>query len=58
MLDGCAPYARWIDVFCERGAFDADQTRTILRAGRRSGLGAGCTPTSSATGPAQDQPNQ
>ena len=27
MLDACAPHARWIDVFCERGAFDADQAR-------------------------------
>jgi imidazolonepropionase len=39
MLDACAPHARWIDVFCERGAFDADQAREILRAGRAAGLG-------------------
>ncbi len=38
MLDACAPYARWVDVFCERGAFDADQARAILRAGRAAGL--------------------
>ena len=38
MLDACAPHARWIDVFCERGAFDADQARTILGAGRARGL--------------------
>ena len=38
MLDACAPHARWIDVFCERGAFDADQARTILAAGRAAGL--------------------
>jgi imidazolonepropionase len=38
MLAACAPYARWIDVFCERGAFDADQTREILSAGRDAGL--------------------
>ncbi|MCX4448781.1 imidazolonepropionase [Streptomyces sp. NBC_01789] len=38
MLDACAPYARWIDVFCERGAFDGDQARTILTAGRARGL--------------------
>ena len=38
MLAACAPYARWIDVFCERGAFDADQTREILSAGRAAGL--------------------
>jgi imidazolonepropionase len=30
---------RWIDVFCERGAFDAEQTRAVLDAGRRAGLG-------------------
>ncbi len=38
MLEACAPYARWIDVFCERGAFDADQARTILAAGAAAGL--------------------
>lgn len=38
MLDACAPHARWIDVFCERGAFDGDQTRAILRAGVARGL--------------------
>ncbi len=39
MLAACAPYARWIDVFCERGAFDADQARAVLLAGRDAGLG-------------------
>ena len=38
MLDACAPHARWIDVFCERGAFDADQARAILQAGKAKGL--------------------
>jgi imidazolonepropionase len=38
MLDAAAPYARWIDVFCERGAFDADQARTVLAAGEARGL--------------------
>ncbi|MEU3656341.1 imidazolonepropionase [Streptomyces sp. NPDC032161] len=38
MLDACAPYARWVDVFCERGAFDGDQARAILTAGRARGL--------------------
>jgi imidazolonepropionase len=38
MLEACAPHARWIDVFCERGAFDADQTRQILSAGTAAGL--------------------
>jgi imidazolonepropionase len=39
MLAACAPFARWIDVFCEEGAFDADQSRTVLEAGRAAGLG-------------------
>lgn len=39
MLEACAPYARWIDVFCEDGAFDADQSRAVLAAGRAAGLG-------------------
>ncbi|PSJ27080.1 imidazolonepropionase [Streptosporangium nondiastaticum] len=38
MLDACAPHARWVDVFCERGAFDGDQARTILKAGAARGL--------------------
>ncbi|GAB3596606.1 imidazolonepropionase [Microbacterium tumbae] len=39
MLRLAAPHARWIDVFCEAGAFDEDQARTILRAGAARGLG-------------------
>lgn len=39
MLDASAPHARWIDVFCEVGAFDVDQARAILVAGRARGLG-------------------
>jgi imidazolonepropionase len=38
MLAACAPYARWADVFCERGAFDAEQARAVLTAGRAAGL--------------------
>ena len=38
MLDAAAPHARWIDAFCERGAFDEDQARRILLAGRHRGL--------------------
>jgi imidazolonepropionase len=38
MLAACAPHARWVDVFCERGAFDAEQARAILAAGRSAGL--------------------
>jgi imidazolonepropionase len=39
MLEACAPLSRWIDVFCETGAFDEDQSRTVLEAGRSAGLG-------------------
>ena len=42
MLAAAAPLARWIDVFCEPGspyAFDADEARTVLLAGRAAGLG-------------------
>jgi imidazolonepropionase len=38
MLDAAAPHAKWIDVFVERGAFDADQARAILTAGAAKGL--------------------
>ncbi|CAI9412124.1 imidazolonepropionase [Nocardioides sp. T2.26MG-1] len=38
MLDAAREHARWIDVFCERGAFDGDQARTILAAGAAAGL--------------------
>ncbi len=38
MLDACAPLARWIDVFCDRGAFSVDEARHVLRAGARAGL--------------------
>ena len=38
MLDAAAPHAKWIDVFCETGAFDADQARAILAAGEARGL--------------------
>ena len=39
MLTAAAPHAWWIDAFCERGAFDEDQCRTVLEAGRAAGLG-------------------
>lgn len=38
MLDACAPHAGWIDVFCDRGAFDVDEARHVLRAGMDRGL--------------------
>jgi imidazolonepropionase len=40
MLEACAPLARWVDVFCEVGAFDSDETRHILKAGMDAGLEA------------------
>ncbi len=39
MLDQAAPHAAWVDAFCETGAFDADQCRAVLDAGRAAGLG-------------------
>ena len=38
MLTACAPQAKWIDVFCERGAFGADEARAVLLAGEAAGL--------------------
>jgi imidazolonepropionase len=38
MLSACAPHARWIDVFCEQGAFDAAEASAVLAAGRAAGL--------------------
>ncbi|CAA9361951.1 MAG: Imidazolonepropionase [uncultured Nocardioidaceae bacterium] len=38
MLEACAPHARWVDAFCERGAFDVDQARAVLTAGAEAGL--------------------
>jgi imidazolonepropionase len=38
MLAAAAPHATWIDAFCERGAFGADQARVVLEAGRAAGL--------------------
>ncbi len=39
MLDAVAPHAQWIDVFCERGAFNEEQSRRVLEAGTAKGLG-------------------
>lgn len=38
MLAAAAPHARWVDAFCETGAFDADQARAVLAAGEAAGL--------------------
>ena len=42
MLEACAPYARWVDVFCEPAsphAFTEAEARRVLLAGRDAGLG-------------------
>ena len=38
MLDACAPHARWVDVFCEQGAFGRDEAAAVLAAGMAAGL--------------------
>jgi imidazolonepropionase len=38
MLKACAPHSKWIDVFCDRGAFTTEQSRRILEAGIKKGL--------------------
>ena len=38
MLEAAVLHARWIDAFCERGAFDGDQARRILEVGAAAGL--------------------
>ncbi|MBU4466394.1 MAG: imidazolonepropionase [Actinobacteria bacterium] len=40
MLAACAPHSRWIDVFCETGAFTSGEARRILDAGKARGLRA------------------
>ena len=38
MLDAAAPHSRWIDVFCETGAFTVAQSGRVLEAGIARGL--------------------
>lgn len=38
MLEACAPHSKWIDVFCETGAFSVAQSRRVLEAGIAKGL--------------------
>ena len=38
MLAEVKPHAKWIDVFCDRGAFTTEQARKILNAGIAAGL--------------------
>lgn len=51
MLDAVAPYADWCDVFCERGAFDVEQSRRVLLAAAERGLGLRVHGNQLATGP-------
>lgn len=39
MLCAVAPFVQFVDVFCERGAFDVEESREVLLAGRALGLG-------------------
>ncbi|MEO8222012.1 MAG: amidohydrolase family protein [Specibacter sp.] len=39
MLDAVRPYVKWADVFCERGAFNPEQSAAVLAACRDAGLG-------------------
>lgn len=38
MLDAALPHAKWIDVFCDNGAFTPDEAREIIQAGVAKGL--------------------
>lgn len=38
MLEAVRPHVRWVDVFCERGAFSPEESRRILAAGAAHGL--------------------
>jgi len=38
MLEACAPKSKWADVFCDRDAFDVDESRAILSAAEAAGL--------------------
>jgi imidazolonepropionase len=54
MLAACAPHARWVDVFCEPAsahAFDGDESRVVLEAGRAAGLGVRVHAGQLAAGP-------
>jgi imidazolonepropionase len=51
MLAAAAPHSRWIDAFCEVGAFDADQSRAVLSAGKAAGLGCRLHANQLAPGP-------
>ncbi|MBB4666665.1 imidazolonepropionase [Microbacterium marinum] len=51
MLEAARPHVRWIDVFCESGAFTAAESERILRAGAAAGLGVRVHGNQLGTGP-------
>jgi imidazolonepropionase len=51
MLAACAPHARWIDVFCEDGAFGGAEAAAVLAAGAAAGLGTRVHANQLAPGP-------
>jgi imidazolonepropionase len=51
MLEACAPHSRWVDAFCERGAFGADEAAAVLAAGQAAGLQARVHANQLGTGP-------
>jgi imidazolonepropionase len=51
MLAASRPHAKWIDAFCETGAFDEDQSRAVLEAGKAAGLGLRLHGNQLGTGP-------
>jgi len=51
MLDAAKPHAKWVDAFCEVGAFDEDECRAVLQAGREAGLGLRLHGNQLGTGP-------
>jgi len=40
MLAAALPYAKWVDVFCDQGAFDEDESRRVLLPAIAAGLTA------------------
>lgn len=51
MLRACVPFARWVDVFCDSGAFSEDEARDVLTAGAAAGLGVRVHGNQLALGP-------
>lgn len=54
MLEAVREHVGWIDVFCETGAFDAEQSQRVLRAGADRGLGTRVHGNQLAPGPGVD----